>query len=568
MNIIPNTYNIRQILNSGPYRIPRFQRPFSWQNEQLIDFLDDIFNLIESQETEPLYVGAFVFNNENMRTTGKLEIIDGQQRLISITLLFVAIRDICNELEFDDLKAGIQTNYIEAKDDRNNLYYRIVFHTDSQNDFYDKYFLKIDHDNLKRNILESVEAKNIYNAYKYFYDRIKNHLKSKIYKKNDEKYTFLEKLRDTITNILAVAIEVDSEEVAYQVFETLNSKGLTLSQTDLLKNLILKKYRPERELDRAKMTWDTIISNLEKLKLQPERFVRYYWLSKYKFISGKYLYKSIKREITNYKSLLSELLTESEVYAIINTPNKENFSKDIHSNEIFESLKLLKLIGIQQCDPLMLSMFRAYKSKRISKSQLKNTIKLIENFSFLFRMAGKNPSGIERTYSKFAILTQNCKDGNEFDTKVLKELKKTFKEKKPTYDEFEAPFLKLNFLDDRGLCFVILDRINRKENNQNNLNLFNFTLEHILSDNPDSCWNLTAEQIREYVHLIGNLTLLENELNVNADNKCIKDKIKYYKDSEYKMTRKLKKLKEWNQNTINDRSITLAKYAYMHIWKV
>ncbi len=167
MNIKPDTYDIRKILNSGPYIVPRFQRPYSWQNEQLSDLYDDILNRItvDNQE-EPLYLGAFVFNNENKKSTNKLDIIDGQQRLITISLIFVAIRDVCKIYDFNDLKCGIQSNFIESKDDKNKSYYRVIFHTDEQNAFYFEYFLKIDNDKLvKKGNTQNPEQKNLFEAY-------------------------------------------------------------------------------------------------------------------------------------------------------------------------------------------------------------------------------------------------------------------------------------------------------------------------------------------------------------------------------------------------------------------
>ncbi|HEY5535312.1 MAG TPA: DUF262 domain-containing HNH endonuclease family protein [Ignavibacteria bacterium] len=573
MNIKPDTYDIRKILNSGPYIVPRFQRPYSWQNEQLSDLYDDILNRITIDDlNDPLYLGAFVFNNENKKTTNKLDIIDGQQRLITISLIFVAIRDVCKLYKFDDLKLGVQSNFIESKDDKNRAYYRVIFHTDEQNEFYHKYFLQIDNAKITKKDTVNSEQKNLLEAYKFFYDKIKERVRE--FKANEDRERFLEKFKEIVSQILAVSIEVDSEEVAYQVFETLNSKGLRLSQIDLLKNLILQKYKPENQLDIARRKWDEeIIKALDKNKLLPDRFVRYYWLSKYYFISGKYLYKSIKNEITDFKEFLNELVDECKNYIEINNPSDEDFSSNENMLIILDSLKLIKELNIQQCYTLILSVYRAYRLKKISIAQLRSTIKLIENFSFIFKTSGKSPSGIERIFSKFAILTENAKDGNEFRVKVYKELLKAFRKKKPEYQEFEPSFIELNYYEQKNLCLLILYRINKEENRQNNLSLANFSIEHILPERPDPCWNLTENDIVEFVNLIGNLSLLEKDLNAKVGNKCIESKIKSYKKSEFKMTNKLKNnIINWKPETIfdniNNRSKELANTAYNIVWKI
>jgi uncharacterized protein with ParB-like and HNH nuclease domain len=567
MNIIPNIYNIKDILKFGPYKIPRFQRQFSWQSEQLSEFFEDIIYRVDNENEEPLYIGAFVFNNENKKTTGKLDIIDGQQRLIAITLLFVAIRDVCKSIGYNELKNGIQENYIEAKDDLNRRYFRVVFHTEEKNAFYDDYFLNIDHKINKKSNFKIPEQNKLNDAYKLFYDRINQRIKD--FKENELKQKHLEKLKEIISEILAVTIEVDSEDVAYQVFETLNSKGLRLSQIDLLKNLILQKYKPDAEIDRARNIWDEqIIKPLECSKLQSDRFVRYYWLSKYKFISSKYLYKSIKQEISGYKEFLNELEKESIRYIRINRPIKEEFKKDENEISIYDSLRIIKTINIQQCDPLILAIYRCFENKKLSIVQLKNTIQLIEKFSFLFKMSGKSPSGIERIYSKFALLTESIVNSNEYHEKVLKELQITFMEKKPSYEEFEDSFINLNYSDNKDLCAIILDRINRGKYKLNKIDPLNFSIEHILPQNPNANWNLSPEDVKEYVHNIGNLTLIENNLGEKAGNKSIRDKCKHYKKSHFNMTKDLATLDYWDEVCINDRAKIISKNAFYKVWKL
>ncbi len=367
---------------------------------------------------------------------------------------------------------------------------------------------------------------------------------------------------------------MDSEDIAYQVFETLNSKGLRLSQIDLLKNLILQKYKPENQLDKARKKWDIdIIESLDRNKLSTDRFVRYYWLSKYEFISGKYLYKSIKNKITNFEDFLDDLVNECKNFILINCPIDKEFTIDENKIIILDSLKLIKELNIQQCYTLILSVYRIYKLRRISLAQVKNTIKLIESFSFIFKISGKSPSGIERIFSKYAIITDKVNDGNEFKDKVYKELLKTFKKKKPQYQEFEPSFLELNYYDQKNLCLLIIYRINKEKNKQYNLSLANFSIEHILPEKPDTCWGLSEGKIINYVNLIGNLTLLEKNLNANVGNKCIKSKLKSYSKSEFKITKQLgKEIKNWKPGTIseniNERSIKLAKLAYDLVWKI
>ena len=290
------------------YRVPLYQRHYSWREEHLFNMWEDILN------EEVYFLGTFVLNNEFFEKEKIKDIVDGQQRLLTITILFAVIRDQFLKLKDKQRSDGIQVSYISERDDDGNDNFKII-PGDSLKKFFEEGIQKenINIFDLKPN---TQEEKRVVNNYKVFQREIENILK----KKNDtkEKIEFLQKLREKVKKLSVVLIEVPTEEDAFTFFETLNARGLQLSTSDIIKNLLFKNIIQSSFLKREilEQKWQQIMDNLTgEEEIDPTQFIRHYWLSKYKKITEKKLFGEIKKEFSNkprdYSLLLEDLVKNS-----------------------------------------------------------------------------------------------------------------------------------------------------------------------------------------------------------------------------------------------------------------
>jgi uncharacterized protein with ParB-like and HNH nuclease domain len=340
------------LFSNSRFRIPRYQRPYSWGIDHVTDFWGD---LIWQDDSD--FIGSFIFNNESVRESGVIEVIDGQQRLLTITIFISVLRNIAKELGVSDIASRYERQCIMFEDKKGNQTPRIEC-GDSTKGFFWKYV-----QDPGRSIKDSnpfrEEERKIKGNYEYFYQRVAEELKK--YSEKSKKLNYLQDLRERIGNLQAINISINSEEDAYQIFETTNARNLELSVADLLKNLVFKKIKEKGGKDLAKETWTEIVRNVEETDTDLKRFLRYFWISKYKFVTEKQLFKAIKREITKWDDFLDELFNASVDYNRIIQGNEEDWSSIKNGNRIFRSLWALKLMRVTQCNVFLLSLLRNIK---------------------------------------------------------------------------------------------------------------------------------------------------------------------------------------------------------------
>jgi hypothetical protein len=391
----------------------------------------------------------------------------------------------------------------------------------------------------------------------------------------------LQDLRERIGNLQAINISINSEEDAYQIFETTNARNLELSVADLLKNLIFKKIKEKGGKDLAKETWAEIVSNVEETDTDLKRFLRYFWISKYKFVTEKQLFKAIKREITKWDDFLDDLYNASVDYNRILEGNEEDWSGIKNGNRIFRALFALKLMRVTQCNVFLLSLLRNLKKLGTDPT---GTVELIEKFSFNYSaVCGEPTNRIERLYSKYAIeIEETVRDTNTKKIpgrvqQVLAKFRKELAVLNPSFETFSESFEEVcykNSEQSRQLVKYILSEINNlDEYGEYKIDFSNVNIEHVLPLNPHKDWGLSKKEIKEYVNKIGNLTLMHKKLNSSVGNRPIKDKIKALRESKIPITKKLvEKLEKlhykWGEDQIAKRQKELADIAYYKVWVV
>ena len=492
-------------------------------------------------------------------------IVDGQQRLTTITLMLAALRNAFFRLGNDNLAKGIH-QFIE----RENVDYENEYILNAETSF--PYF----HSQIQAypdEIIVSdndigVEEQNLKNAF----DRIEGNLINELTKLSlktryefdklkDRKYIFsldedaqrkvteyLRSIRDKIRSLKLVFINLDNEEDAYLIFETLNARGKDLRVSDLIKNLLLQKIKStSKSVDKPKEAWNSIVNKLSKSGTDiVDNYVVHYWLANREYTTEKELFAKVKKYVNanqnNAQKILNELGEYSEYYLQMLMPNSTITSKEMLG--IKNSLNGLRVFNVRQQSSLVLALLAAYKGNNITLKNLKKSLKIIEHFHFQYNaITSKRSSGsIATGYSKLALELNLVKDNDSFQ-KFYNSLHKHLSEKMPKFDEFDVKFKQLIYLSDqtrnRNIIKYVFTLLMEENNPALNLDYESLTIEHLVSQSTLKDINSGKEQI---VGGFGNLILVSTAINSNElANKSVEDKMEILRDKQYPFSQNLLK---------------------------
>lgn len=561
-----NKSNVKDLLKFSKYRIPPYQRPYSWEK----DYIDNFWSYL-TDESENYFLGTIVLNDEFLTEEWVKDIVDGQQRFITITILYSVIRDLFLFLGDSEKAKGIQSWYIAfTNDDMQDCWYRISL-TSELKDFFEENIQKQKPRDIYEVNWSNKEQKRVLENYKFFLSSIKEDLD----KKDDiaSKISYLQSLRDKVGQLDIVYIEVSSEEDAYTFFETINATGMKLSTADVLKNLLFKKTPIK---DKVKEKWDEVLENLKNQDSDFDitRFIRHYWLSKHDKVGDKKLYHAIKKSIDvdkeykgDYNLFIDELIYNSLLYRQILYPNA--IELDVLGRGLYRNLKNLRLLWVLQPNPLILSLLR--KLKETDEFKIKEVFSLvekIEHFTYVYNLVvNKSPSKLEKIYSKNAIRIAKAKNKDELKLSI-QECEKDLKQYLPKEEEFKVNFREIRYSKESkdGLRYLF----GKLNTNWNEIQIDHVNIEHIFPQNPDSTYSSQdAKEALPYINDIWNLILIWPKINRDASNKKIEDKLNSYENSALPMTKKLiedikLKWSKWTVDDIKNRTEELVVAA----WKI
>lgn len=550
--------------------VPRYQRPYAWGIEEISEFWEDLILC-----KEPYFLGSFIFNSEQEKNTGYVDIIDGQQRLLTITIFISVLRDLAKSLNRETANL-YQIQDIAILERSGKETYRIL-PAETLKDYFENY-VQSGKNNIFNSAPTTAEEIRVKKNYEYIADKVNSELDR--FKNNEAKIGVLHTLRNKVSDLIVIDVEITREEDAYEIFETTNARGIDLSVGDLLKNLIFRKIKPGSDRDFAKDVWQEITSNVEATNTELKRFIRYFWISKYQQVTEKKLYREIKTNVTDWQDLLENLWDDSTIYNRLLESSKEEYIDLKHGNKIYDSIVALRLMGITQCYVLLLTIFRNFDKLGTDPTRI---IKFIEKFSFGYSVVCKMPGNkVEKIYSRFAIDIENTirkipdKKVSGKVQSIFSELEKTLKNVSPSESQFKESFADLTYKRSekgRKLIKYTLGKIDSyfKQTDEHLIDFDRVNIEHILPQNPSKKWNLSKKEIKDYVNKLGNLTLLSKVLNSKIQNSPIENKITELEKSELAITKRLVKLLkdlncEWNQAHIEQRESEFADLAYNHIW--
>jgi len=534
-----------------PLRVPAYQRSFSWTKSEITDFWTDLQNIMyENQEKH--FLGSMVFIH---KSDNSLEVVDGQQRLATVSLLLATIRDGFKKAN-DNLRAQhVETHYLCSRNLHTMEAFPKLMLNEIDNDFYSqiiessKTFEETLAISKNKEIFESNRL--IAGAYLSLFDFVQKG------SSNFSNSEYLSNLVDAITeNISCIQIITNSEDSAYVLFETLNARGIDLTLSDMLKNFLFSKAG--KRLEEAKHKWAEIVTLIGQEFMKT--FIRHEWMSRHGQTREKELYNRIKSEIrSNPKAMeyIGSLRDSAVVYDAISNPDHEIWTK--HGAKCQGLLNEILLLGPIQCYPLILSTCFA------KADELETVMRWIVNLTVRYSIiCGKGTGNLENAYAKASsmIRKENCK---------LKDVKEVLLNIWPSDDEFKTLFREKTLTTPRIIKYI-LAKI--ELSNQGDASLIPnpeiLSVEHILPKKPSAKWPQKMRRddfLREFSNRIGNLTILTEPMNRESQSKEFAVKKKTYKDSKYKITQDLCSYSDWTEETILTHQRDLAEIA-ARTWKI
>ncbi|EKE89648.1 hypothetical protein OUK_0794 [Helicobacter pylori R037c] len=477
-----------------------------------------------------------------------LLIIDGQQRLTTITLLFIALRDHLNdedELLEKFSRQKIQNRYLINSDEKGDKKFKLILSEPDK----DTLLSLIDENRRK----PSEPSLKIMENFKLFEEWIR---------KNTDK---LETIFKGLDKLMIVEISLErGKDNPQLIFESMNSTGKDLTQTDLIRNYILMGLDPEKQKIFYKKYWRAMEEDFEQNETLFNQFVRHYLTIKTREIPNiNKVYEAFKRYQQERGIETEVLLQDLQKYCgyFCRIVFKKEADKDLN-----KALSFLVDLEMDVIYPLLLELYSDYSDKVLSKQDFILIIYLTESYICRRAVCGLGTNGLNKVFASFTKHIQ--KD------EYFKSLKAHFgylteKQRFPNDDEFKKLFITIDFYNFQKREYFLerLENFNTKEP----VNTKECTIEHIMPQTLTEEWKRDlGENFQaihdKYLHTIGNLTLTGyNEKYSNNSFQEKRDMEKGFKQSPLKLNQSLKDLESFGEEEIEKRANDLADWA-LKIW--
>ncbi len=531
--------------------IPIYQRVYSWEKEQCEQLWDDIIKTGGNDQIEGHFIGSIVFVHDGIYTTShnELLIIDGQQRLTTITLLFIALRDHLNDEDeflekFSHQK--IQNRYLINSDEKGDKKFRLIL---SESDR-DTLLSLIDKNRRK----PSEPSLKIMENFKLFEEWIR---------KNTDK---LETIFKGLDKLMVVEISLErGKDNPQLIFESMNSTGKDLTQTDLIRNYILMGLDPEKQKIFYEKYWRAMEEGFKQNETLFNQFVRHYLTIKTRKIPNiSKVYEAFKRYQQERGIEIEALLLDLQKYCgyFFQIVFKKEADKEA-DKDLNKALGFLVDLEMDVIYPLLLELYSDYKEGVLSKQDFTPIIYLIESYICRRAVCGLGTNSLNKVFPSFTKKINKAQYLESIKARFLS--LETTKGKFPKDSDFKNLFITIDFynLKEKKYFFERLENFDTKEP----VNTQECTIEHIMPKKLDEEWERDLGENFQAIHdTIGNLTL--TGYNIEYSNRSFQEKRnmeKGFKDSPLKINQSLKDLESFGEKQIEERANKLANWA-LKIW--
>lgn len=572
--------HLLNLLNTGTnqYVIPFFQRPFVWQNEDCENLYEDVIETAKANKTNPLkehFIGTIITKNSaaSSQMAAKYDLVDGQQRMTTFSLLLKAL---ANNVDLNQPNANFLfdniNNSLFFKDAYGKKHYRIV-----HNRIDSLYFDKVMNSDKNTVFTDPENKSNILDTYRYFLGKFSGLT-------NDELLNY--------NNIIlhkfpAISMVLDAFDDEQEIFDTINSLGVKLTTSELLKNHL---FNDKQSQDLYKNYWEDVFESDEETikfwntKKTAGRVYRenidvllycYLLIETQKDISLEHLFKDYKNWLSgktfqDKKTLLEGLKSYAEIYATFPSGTELNNLKfDDKEKRFFHVIENLNITTIF---PLVLYLYKsvADETERVQCLEILESYLVRRN---ICRLTTKNYNNL------FISIIKSIKDTKEptifgaLQTTLLGYTEDTnrFPEDIDVKHAFANSILS-NQHAKETLYIIALYQVKTVLNDVTVLSANSFSVEHMMPKKWEENWNaLDTQDEKNFrffkLHTFGNLTIITKNLNSKLRNSAWSNKrtvLQQY--SALPLTTQYTALDEWNETTINTRAEDLEAIA-LQIWK-
>ena len=546
-------------IRNAEFIIPIYQRNYDWKEEHCKQLLNDILEVSRMDGSEQShFIGSIVYITDSLLSDQKkMVIIDGQQRITTLTIMLIALYHFLLESGRDDLAYEIFEDYIINKRSTEDSKIKLKASEDNKQDL--------------QCLIDNQPIPRDYSRVKLNYLFFKNEI-------NDFNW---KQILEGFKKLYFVEISLErGKDNPQKIFESLNSTGLDLSQGDLIRNYVLMGLEPDVQSKLYRRFWEKIELNTNsENQSYISNFIRDFLTLKLGVIPKKDKVYAIFKKYYIFNSpaeleeLLSELLRYSEIYKLFLNP------ENITDKEVRKSIFYLNYIEVNVAYPFLLQIFDDYNKGIISKDNFVNILKFISSYITRRFVLDLPTNALNKV---FMTLYKQVDKQNYLESLYRYILTRPGKSRMPSDSEIRTYLpVKDLYRSNSKMRKYIFENLENFNNNEkvNIIGEEQITIEHIFPQEPEESWKRELKEKdfidfkEKFLHTIGNLTL--SGYNGKLSNKSFKEKRDMnksggeqgYKYSRLWINRGLGNLEEWNIENYMNRSEILTN-RFISIWKL
>ncbi|GAA3193599.1 DUF262 domain-containing protein [Lentilactobacillus kefiri] len=568
----PSRKNIKNYLEDLRATIPDYQRGYSWEQDQVGDFINDLEDESHREETSEYFFGPIVAVDKNDNNPRE-QIIDGQQRLTTITIFLAVVRDLLAAISKGPVDKNSRTvvkiieDYIGDTTDDSSL--RLLQKGEGSNFFREeiqtpKDFKKVEDVKQKRDTRKK-GTKPTQNIMAHAYNQILESIKSS-QNSNERLEDTVMRLYNTLLNHFFVIEILTSDEVnAFQIFQTLNARGKDLTSADLIKSNFFGRARTQTEGTRLKDSWQLAQQNLQTEDLTD--YIRYLWNSQHQFATKRNLYRKVldefKNDVSGILTFSYDIGKLSDEFAELNgvNPIDDSFTDQI-GNKSVTIINELNALNFHAYYPMVLALFKIEATQK----EFSTALSMIQRILLRNKIVGGGTNWLEKLFAQEASKIVQSRDiGDSIDYLNEHAITERLTDKK-----IQSAMESFDFSKDEKFAKALLRIIENTFNNSKERGDLLPTnskihLDHIMPQVPKdySDWGCTSADdinFKNSLWQLGNLTLWYGPDNSSLKNSNFQmkksgepNRNNGYKDSLVMLTKDLTSYPEWNPTTINER---------------
>ncbi|MFJ3464955.1 DUF262 domain-containing protein [Achromobacter spanius] len=544
---------ISNVLKTRRFRVPAYQRSYAWETEHVEALLADVNDAIKAKEKE-YFLGSIVVTGPVER---RYEVVDGQQRLTTVSLLISAIRDRFRDEGDHEAETSVRNDFLANVDRKTK-------------EREPKLALNAVDNELYQELIENSAEIDVSRYPRQSHKRLlaaaacmRTYIDELCVQSRDSDETLHEWLDYLETNLKVILVIAPDDSNAFVIFETLNDRGLELAISDLLKNYLF--HRSGDKIQETQNRWLTMVATLESASDDPlvVTYLRHFAMSKYGLVREKELFGIIRKKVTSKKLALqfsTELSNAAKTYAgLINTDSELWTGYDQATREAVYALNLL---GMVQVRPLLLAILDKFEPKKVSAA-FKRLVAVAVRFQIV---GGAGGGTLEKIYSDAA------KGVSEGKLSSIDDILKGFSTL-PTDPVFISAFSTASIskqslaryylrMLESGVPGASRELVPSTDSGRVNL-------EHVLPMNPSEKWmeSWLPDDAKAFQRRLGNLAIMATKINSAIGNEDFATKKAAFELSAFHFTKTIANESVWDHSAIERRQAAMAECA-AKVWSV